>query len=204
MSRKQLEIELDKTKDFRSPDWNAEQYSTPVDIAANLLWHLDLGDYIKDKKVLDLGSGPGRLGLGAALLGAKDVTLVDFDGAALHTAAENAETLGIPTDRYETVLNSAEAFEPRHTYDTTIMNPPFGTQKRGADTGFLAKATSCSDIVLSLHKAATQNYVMRWIVDHDGVLLDQHRIQFPLQNTMHHHDRDTEYVEVVAIMHTTR
>jgi putative methylase len=204
MSRRELEIALDKTSAFDNPDWHAEQYTTPSDIAANLLWHLSLGDHLQGREVLDLGCGTGRLGLGAVLLGAAHATLVDFDGDALEKVDENADKLNIPTDKYQTVLNSADSFKPTKQFDTTVMNPPFGTQDKGADTSFLAKAASCSDIVLSLHKAATQEYVMRWIVDHDGVLLDQHRIQFPLQNTMHHHDRETEYVEVIAIMFQTR
>ncbi len=203
MSRRELEIALDKTTPFDDPDWHAEQYTTPSDIAANLLWHLSLGDHIQGREILDLGCGTGRLGLGALLLGAKKATMVDFDGEALQKVNENAGELDIPSSKYETVLNSADAFQPSQQFDTAVMNPPFGTQDKGADTSFLEKAASCSDIVLSLHKAVTQEYVMRWIVGHDGVLLDQHRIQFPLQNTMHHHDRETEYVEVIAIMFQT-
>jgi putative methylase len=204
MSRRELEIALDKTKPFDDPDWHAEQYTTPAGIAANLLWHLHLGEHLAGRQVLDLGCGTGRLGLGSILLGADHATLVDFDGEALDNVDKNASILNVASAEYDTVLNSAEAFQPRQEYDTAVMNPPFGTQDKGADTSFLSKATSCSDIVLSLHKAATQEYVMRWIVDHDGVILDQHRIRFPLKNTMHHHDRDTEHVDVIAIMFQTR
>lgn len=34
---------------------------------------------------------------------------------------------------------------------TTIMNPPFGVQKRGADKMFLEKAFSFSDVIYSIH-----------------------------------------------------
>lgn len=203
MSRKELEIQLDKTTDFNDPDWHAEQYATPPSIAANLLWHLTLSDDITGANVLDLGAGTGRLGLGAALLGAEHVTLVDFDGAALQAAERNAARLGIDDDRYTTVLNSAKHYDPSTDFDVAIMNPPFGTQDKGADTAFLEAASEAADLILSLHKAATQHYVTRWIIDNGHRLLDQHRIDFPLQNTMHHHDRDTEHIEVVAIVFTT-
>ncbi len=37
-------------------------------------------------------------------------------------------------------------------FDTTIMNPPFGSWRRGADVKFLRKALEISDIIYSLHK----------------------------------------------------
>jgi len=203
MSRRQLEIQLDKTTSFDDPDWHAEQYTTPPSIASNLLWHLHLGDELEGKTVLDLGAGTGRLGLGSVLLGASHAHLVDIDGNALDRAQENAAKLGVHDEEYTVTMNSAEHYEPTEHIDLTVMNPPFGTQDHGADTAFLAKAEAVSDLVLSLHKATTQQYVMEWIIEHGGVLLDQHRIQFPLLNTMHHHDRDVEYVEVVAVVFKT-
>lgn len=203
MSRKELEIALSDTDGFDDPDWHAEQYSTPPSIAANLIWHLAMSDLLEGNAVLDLGCGSGRLGLGALLLGAKHAYLVDFDGDALTKAEENAEALGLPESSYTTVMNSAEHYDA-HNVDVAVMNPPFGTQDKGADTAFLEKASQAADYVLSLHKAATQQYVMEWIVDNKGVLLDQHRIDFPLQNTMSHHDRDTAYVDVIAVLFQTR
>lgn len=203
MSRHELEIALDKTQGFDNPDWHAEQYATPVDITANLLWHLHISDVLDDASVLDLGCGTGRLGLGTLLLGARHATLVDIDGAALTKAESNAEELSIPSDRYTTVMNSAEHYKPRSTFDLTVMNPPFGTQEHGADTAFLEKAATTSNLVLSLHKASTQQYLLRWVLGNGYDMLDQHRISFPLQNTMHHHDRDVKHVDVVAILFTT-
>jgi putative methylase len=203
MSRRQLEIQLDKTASFDNPDWHAEQYSTPPSIAANLLWHLHLGDELQGKTVLDLGAGTGRLGLGAVLLGAEHAHLVDIDGAALSTAQANARALGITDDEYTVTMNSAEHYDAPPGLDLAVMNPPFGTQDKGADTAFLEKAAATTDLVLSMHKAATQQFVMEWIVEHGHVLLDQHRISFPLKNTMHHHDRDVEHVDVTAVLFKT-
>ena len=52
------------------------------------------GDIV-DKSVLDLGCGTGRLGLGAAFLGAKEVVGIDIDPVAIKTARENAEKAGL-------------------------------------------------------------------------------------------------------------
>ena len=43
------------------------------------------------KRVLDLGCGTGRLGLGAAFLGAETVLGVDIDKSALKVAVENSK-----------------------------------------------------------------------------------------------------------------
>ncbi len=51
--------------------------------------------YVTDGTVLDIGSGSGILGIGAALLGAKSVTGVDIDPVAVRVAKENAELNGV-------------------------------------------------------------------------------------------------------------
>ncbi len=49
----------------------------------------------KDKTVLDMGCGSGILGIGAARLGAADITLVDIDSVATRIAEENLEINGV-------------------------------------------------------------------------------------------------------------
>ena len=51
----------------------------------------------KGDKVLDMGCGSGILGIGAALLGAREITAVDVDEAAVRTAGENFEKNGVPS-----------------------------------------------------------------------------------------------------------
>ena len=49
-----------------------------------------LEEYAFDSKMLDIGCGSGILGIGAALLGAKEVFGVDIDATAVRVATENA------------------------------------------------------------------------------------------------------------------
>ena len=57
-----------------NPKVHLEQYTISEQIAANMLYiAANVYDDIVGKSVLDLGCGTGRLGLGAAYLGAADV-----------------------------------------------------------------------------------------------------------------------------------
>ena len=73
-----------------------EQYTTPSNLASEVLY---LATYVYDdiigKTVMELGCGTGRLAIGAALLGAKEVYGVDIDRAAVKVAQKNSELLGV-------------------------------------------------------------------------------------------------------------
>eukprot|EP00475_Leptophrys_vorax_P019982 TRINITY_DN2738_c0_g1_i3.p1 TRINITY_DN2738_c0_g1~~TRINITY_DN2738_c0_g1_i3.p1 ORF type:complete len:127 (+),score=26.95 TRINITY_DN2738_c0_g1_i3:68-448(+) len=87
MRRKELEILLQQVSAFEKPKVQLEQYPTSPHLAAEvlLLIHQHFGD-IQDKTICDLGCGTGRLAIGCAALGARQVfgveclrtTLTDF------------------------------------------------------------------------------------------------------------------------------
>jgi len=59
---------------------------------------------------------------------------------------------------------SAQLF-PKELNITTIMNPPFGVQKKTADRFFLQKAFSFSDVVYSIHLAneKVHNFISKFV-----------------------------------------
>jgi putative methylase len=134
MKKKKLEILLQGLKTFNSPKAHLEQYTTPSNIAADILYLAYSLDDIAGKKVLDLGCGCGIFGIGAALLGADSVMGMDVDEGAIAIAKENAQELG-------------------------LQNPPFGAQSKHADRPFLEKALDVADIVYSLHLSKTRDFV---------------------------------------------
>ena len=109
-------------------------------IAANVY------DDIVGKSVLDLGCGTGRLGLGAAYLGAADVVGIDIDPTAIKTARQNASKAEL---KVEWVNGDIGAVTGR--FDTVLQNPPFGVQTREADRAFLVKALEVGNDIYSLH-----------------------------------------------------
>ena len=55
----------------------------------------------ENDEVLDLGTGSGILSIGAYLLGAKDLTIVDIDQNSVRVAKENLDQNNIPEDKID-------------------------------------------------------------------------------------------------------
>ena len=88
-----MAVVLSQLKGFKKQKLKEEQYPTEPEIAAEVLWLMFLRREIEGKAIADLGSGTGILGLGALLLGAKKVFLVEKDKDAMKIAKENHEWL---------------------------------------------------------------------------------------------------------------
>ena len=136
-----------------------EQYSTPGDIAARWLLELVLaGDLDATTRVADLGSGNGVLGIGAALLGAAQVVLIEADEQACEAAREaiaGVELEDVVEVRCASVDDSwADKWPSDIDADLVIMNPPWGVQSPRADRPFIEAAlASPADHIHLMHSA---------------------------------------------------
>jgi putative methylase len=145
-----LEMLLSQVEPHPSPKPSFEQYTIPVDIAATMLYIAAYTyDDITDKTLLDLGCGTGRLALGAAFLGARQVLGVDIDKNAVKVAFENSVRTNLK-EKVQWVVADISAVQGN--FDTVLQNPPFGVQRRKADRRFLEKALETGTVVYSLHK----------------------------------------------------
>lgn len=124
-----------------------EQYITPSYLASELIWTAYLRGDIKDKKVIDLGCGTGKLCSGISLLGGYCIC-VDIDYEALKIAKEFFEKESLQAD----ILNSDIKYLELRA-DTVIQNPPFGVVNKGADLEFLSKAFEIANVIYSIHKS---------------------------------------------------
>lgn len=161
MRRKQLELLLSRVPLHPNPKVELEQYTTPATLAATLLWFAQFHYRdLEGKRVLDLGCGTGRLGIGAALLGAEYVVLLDVDLEALGVAKKAASSLGVASSvDFVNADASQPPFRPGQVFDTVVQNPPFGVHHRGYDVLFITAACSLAKVVYSLHKRSTEPFV---------------------------------------------
>jgi putative methylase len=151
----ELELLLSQIVPHPSPKPSLEQYTIPADVAATMLYiaAYSYGDIV-DKTVLDLGCGTGRLALGAAFLGAKQVVGVDIDKDAVKVAFENSVRTDLK-EKVQWVTGDIDAVDGN--FDTVLQNPPFGVQRRKADRKFLEKALESGKVVYSLHKCPDED-----------------------------------------------
>ncbi|PKA63457.1 hypothetical protein AXF42_Ash005352 [Apostasia shenzhenica] len=161
MKLKQLEGLLGSIQQFSNPKVDLEQYPTGPHIASRLLYTAEdtFGD-VDGKVVADFGCGCGTLGIASALLGAEYIIGIDLDAQALQTASTNAENLELDIDLMQCNIKSL-SWSGR-VVDTVVMNPPFGTRKKGSDVVFLSMAFKvASQAIYSLHKTSTREHVKR-------------------------------------------
>lgn len=199
MHRKRLEIALERVPPHRYPSAELEQYTLPAPLAAELLWRAYMDGAVRDRRVVDLGCGTGRLTIGSALLGASLAVGVDIDGRALEEARRAAERLG--------VLGSVDfirAQVPRLALraDTVVQNPPFGVRRRGADVEFLRAALGAADRVYSLHKStkAARRLLssMAAALGKEALLLGTYLLRLPPSLDFHRKRFHSFYVDLYA------
>ena len=173
MKKKQLEITLQRLKPLETRSARLEQYSTPGEIAADLLWEACGAGDIQGKSVADLGCGNGVLCIGAKLLGAEKAFGMDLDHGAVTVAKENALSLGLDIDLREMDVASLVG-----SFDTVVQNPPFGAQTKHADRSFIRKALEVAPRVYSLHLDGTQKFVEKMIQALGGLCEPVKRYKF--------------------------
>ena len=129
VKRKHLKTFLDSLDDFEAPKRHLEQYATPNNIATDALIFIDREDNaIRNKFVIDLGCGTGKLSLGCCFMGAGHVVGVDIDESAVLIAHRNSIlTLGEGYGSVDFITCDVSDFGSSTRPDTIIMNPPFGS-----------------------------------------------------------------------------
>lgn len=201
MKKRLLEMILQEMTEVLNPDPRLEQYPTPADIGADLLFRAyGYGD-IAERTICEPGCGKGMLALGAALLGAESVTGFDTDRMAVDVANMNLDSL---IDREyeiegEFFTQKLPGFETEEMWDTIIMNPPFGGQKPGADRPFLEFAAEHCDVMYSLHLAKTEKFVVGFLGERGMKAEVLGRYTFPIKHMFAFHTKEEQEFEVALI-----
>ncbi len=193
MRKKSLEISLQGIERYVPEHPALEQYETPANIAADLLFFAySMGD-IEGKRVCDLGCGSGIFAIGSKLLGASEVFGIDISKKAVEVAKRNAESLGVDANFLEGDVKTFNI-----PCDTVIQNPPFGAQKRHADRPFLEKAMEIADVIYTMHLEKSAPFVEEFISSRGGEISHKFTYEFPIKRTFSFHRKEVMKFRVNA------
>ncbi|MDR0778089.1 MAG: METTL5 family protein [Methanomassiliicoccaceae archaeon] len=195
MKKKDLEIRLQKVKNFIDPDPSLEQYMTPSVIASDILFIAYSEGDINDMKVIDLGCGTGMFSIGAWMLGAAAVKGFDISEKAIAVAEDNVKAFNANIN-----LQVCDIKNVTEHGDTAIMNPPFGCQSRNADRPFLDKAMELCDTVYSIHMGRTAEFLDEYVSSAGKEICFRKGYKFNIPHTFSFHNKAKHDVETVMII----
>lgn len=193
MKLRTLEMKLERVSGIPNPDPAKEQYMTPAPLAARLLFDAYLAGDIEGCSVCDLGSGTGILSIGAALLGAAEVVGVEGDERLVAVAVENAEKLSVDCRFIADDVGSIE-----ESFDTVVMNPPFGAQSEHADRPFIDAALRIAPVVYGIFNAGTMPFLASYIRSRAEITGAVSAL-FPIKRTFSFHTRDRLEIPVEIV-----
>ncbi|MBI2652719.1 50S ribosomal protein L11 methyltransferase [Candidatus Woesearchaeota archaeon] len=200
MSKSRLAIILSGLEGFYKPKVRQEQYLMDSEIGASVIWNAFLLGDIEKMTIADLGCGTGILGIGALLIGAKNVLFIDSDEKSLKIAENNISK--VKSEGY--VLGSTEFIcqdigKLEIKADVVLQNPPFGTKVRHNDIFFLKSAMKIASIVYSFHKSETKEFLQRFSAKNDSKITHIWDFRFPLKATFSFHRRQIHRVNVSCL-----
>ena len=196
MKKTALRQQLSKLKDFNNPKASLEQYSTPPELAADMVHSAFMkGDLGEGSKVVDPGTGTGILAIGAALTGST-VVAVEKDPEALETARENAKDAGV-WKRID--FREMDVSGLKESFDTCVMNPPFSVHSEEGEK-FFSKAFDISDAVYSIVYEGRTSEVDRILKNSEHRLEESQKYTVSLPPTQVFHTEEGHDTELRLIL----
>lgn len=196
MKLKDLKMRLSRVRDFSRMSVGLEQYLTPPDIAATMAYTIHTTyDDIQGKSILDLCCGTGMLSLACSHFSPSYVLGVDICPRALEVFRTNSLDFGTDVDLLRSSVEDLTFVCGR--FDTAVINPPFGTKIKHADTVAVDRALELCDVVYSLHKSSTREYLCRRYPRAE--VLAEIKYVIPRMHDFHKKDRKTIDVDFVRI-----
>ncbi len=141
--------------------------------------------------IVDLGTGTGRLAIGAALMGSEHVQGVDVDPKSLALARENAETARVNVEWVQLAVSTIKG-----SYDTVIMNPPYGTRTAHADIKFLDRAFKLAPVTYSIHKSSTRDFLTKYVQRSNNRIDVIRSMRMEIPHLFGFHSRKSKSIEV--------
>ncbi|MFX1315641.1 MAG: METTL5 family protein [Promethearchaeota archaeon] len=195
---------IQNTETFINPRVELEQYCIDAESAVDIIYFagFEFND-IKKNIIFDLGSGTGRLSIASAFMKAKIIISIDIDWNALQILKRNIKSLDLEhiINPICADMNNFEIVKCLLTYNTkitTLMNPPFGVQKKTADRIFLEKAFSFSDVVYSIHLANDKihRFISKYVKKFNWIIDFVFPLKLKLEKTFQFHTKKVKMIDV--------
>jgi putative methylase len=201
MKQKELEMLLQKVPFYEQPNPFIEQYMTPANIAADILFTACRFGDIQQKVVVDLGCGTGIFSYGAKIVNAKEVIGIDLDEQSLEIARNFAKE-----NNQDIQYLNQDVLDFNIICDTVITNPPFGAQKsnRWADRRFIEKGFVISKVIYSLHLTKTIDFIEKMISSLNGEIDFYKQYKFPIKHSYGFHSKKTAKFDVTLLRILTK
>ncbi len=192
MSKSELKQHLSRLEGFENPKISLEQYMTPPELAADIVYFASLNKDIQDKNIVDLGSGTGMLGIGALILGG-NVTFVEKDKDALKKLETNIDSFK-NLENFEIAHKDVKNFEG--DFHTVLMNHPFSDHSDEAAEIFWNTALKIADVIYSVSPRGFNERIKGFVRNTDYRLTNTENYLISLPPTYGFHTKESRETEV--------
>lgn len=196
---KKIILFVNKLDNFQSPKVSLEQYSLPSDMIALIL--ILAAKDLKGKNVVDIGCGTGRLTLPIQKFFSNRIMGVDVDPDAIESLFHLQTQHNLTVDLLISSVEFLETFNWGRKFQTTFMNPPFGTKRRKIDSIFLKQALTFSQTIISIHKSnpKTRKVITRLGREYGKKMKLLATLSFPIFPSFQFHYKNKHFVQVDLI-----
>ncbi|MFX1285422.1 MAG: METTL5 family protein [Promethearchaeota archaeon] len=173
-----------------------EQYTLPAQLIAFILVSLEKD--LKNQRIVEFGSGTGRISLPLVKFFSTHLLCVDVDSKTIYDLKRLFKEQKLEVELLISAIEFLETYSWKNSYELSIMNPPFGTKRRGIDVVFLEKALVFSKKVISIHKSNQEsrkliNRISRSYNKSCEILAT---LEFPIPPLFRFHKKKSHYVRV--------
>jgi len=123
---------------------------------------------------------------------------LELDPAALAVAGRNAARLGAGVEFVRGDVRDREVIGGLGSFDTVVMNPPFGAQDPHADRPFIDAALGLAPVVYGIFNAGSLPFLEAYIRE-QATLEFGIRRTLPLKRTQPFHRQDVVEIEVEVV-----
>lgn len=195
---------IQSTASFSNPKIGLEQYCIDAISATDIVYFagFEFND-IHDRLIIDLGTGTGRLSLASSFFNPVKVIGIDIDWQAIQIFKENIFHLKLLENIYPICMNVSDFtlnkdFLHSGLQITTIMNPPFGVQRKAADRVFLTSAFTYSDVIYSIHLDHQEvfKFISRFVKKNEWDISYSFPFQMRLERSFPFHSKKMKEINV--------